>query len=96
MRYYYQSPATPQQTLDYNLKTGSIEIKKIKEVPNYNPDLYEVKREFANGHDGEKIPLTIMYKKGLKKMEKIKFTNTLMALMVIQCRRILVLVESLF
>jgi len=66
VRFFFQSPSSPSQTIDYNLETGEKFIRKIKEVPNFNPDLYEVKRVFAPAHDGEQIPLTLLYKKGLK------------------------------
>lgn len=66
VRYYYQSPLTPKQTIDYDLESGESKIKKIKNIPHYKKDDYELKREFATGHDGEKIPLTIIYKKDLK------------------------------
>lgn len=66
VRFSYQSPATPKQTIDYIFESGKSIIRKQKEVPNYNPSDFEVKREFADAHDGEKIPVTIMYKKGLE------------------------------
>lgn len=67
IRYFYESPVTPKQTIDYSLDSGESKIKKKKEVPTYNSHLYEAKREFATAHDGKKIPVTIMYKKGLKR-----------------------------
>ena len=67
VRYFYQSPITPTQTIDYELETGQTYVRKSKKIPTYNKDNYEVRREFATAHDGELVPLTIMYKKGLKK-----------------------------
>ena len=67
IRYIYQSPKTPKQTIDYYLESGKTVVRKTLEVPNYNSDNYEVRREFAEGHDGAKIPVTLMFKKGLKK-----------------------------
>ncbi|MEE2744592.1 MAG: S9 family peptidase [Bdellovibrionota bacterium] len=66
VRYSFQSPCLPNQTIDLNLETGEKVIRKTKEVPNFNPDLYETKRVFAPSHDGKEIPLTLLYKKGLK------------------------------
>lgn len=66
VRYSYQSPATPKQTVDYVFSAGESIVRKQKEVPNYQASDFEVKREFANAHDGAKIPVTIMHKRGLK------------------------------
>lgn len=66
VRVYYSSPSQPSQTIDLNLKTAELVVKKTKEVPNFNSDNYEVKRVFAKAHDGEMIPLTLTYKKTTK------------------------------
>ena len=66
VRFYLESPVMPVQTIDYNLITKNQVVRKIKDVPNYNPENYEVKRLFAEGHDGVEIPLTLVHKKYFK------------------------------
>lgn len=67
VRVHYNSPIEPPQVLEMDLTNMSLKLLKQKEVPNYDSSKYEVKREFAKARDGEEIPLTIIYKKGLTK-----------------------------
>lgn len=67
LRFFYESPTQPSQTIDYMISTGEQVIRKTKEVPNYSADEFEVKREFAEAADGALIPVTVSYKKGLEK-----------------------------
>jgi len=64
VRFYYQSPKGPLKTMDLDLKTGEQTVRKTQEVPNFDEGNYEVKRVYAPAHDGEEIPLTLLYKKG--------------------------------
>lgn len=61
-----ESPRHPSQDLEIDLGTGQVKVLHTKEVPNFDPKNYELKRLFASGHDGAKIPLTVLYKKGFK------------------------------
>ncbi len=65
VRLTFSSPVTPKTVFDYNMETKSKVVLKEYEVPNYDKSLYEVKRLFATASDGEKIPLSVFYKKGL-------------------------------
>lgn len=67
IRVYYESSIRPEQDIDINLKTGQVTVLHTEEVPNYNHDLYQVHREYADSHDGKKIPMTIITKKGFVK-----------------------------
>ena len=66
-RYSYSSPTTPKSIFDYDCKLKKQELKKTQEVPSgHNKDDYICKKIFATAHDNEKIPITILYKKGVK------------------------------
>lgn len=68
LRYGYTSMTTPNSTYDYNMKTRERTLLKQQEVVGgYNPDDYQTERLWATADDGTKIPMSIVYKKGIKK-----------------------------
>lgn len=66
IRYIYTSLNRPTTTYDYDMTTNqSIKLKE-REVPSgFNADNYEVKRLWATAKDGVKVPMAIVYKKGM-------------------------------
>ncbi len=67
LRYGYSSLTTPISYFDYNMKTGEKTLLKQKFAGNdFNKENYVSKRLFATANDGTKIPISIVYKKGLK------------------------------
>ncbi len=65
LRFTYSSPTTPAQVFDYNMKTRDRVMRKMQDVPSgHNPDHYVSRRILAPAHDGETIPITLIYKKG--------------------------------
>ncbi|WP_116652920.1 S9 family peptidase [Pelagibacterium sediminicola] len=67
IRFSYSSPTTPAQVFDMDLETGERVLRKQQEVPSgHDPALYETKRLFARAPDGEDVPVTLLYRKGLK------------------------------
>ncbi len=67
IRFVYSSPTTPARTYDLDLDTGARTLLKEQQVPSgHNPADYETKRIFATASDGERVPVTLLYKKGLK------------------------------
>jgi oligopeptidase B len=68
LRYGYTSLTTPNSTYDYNMKTGEHLLLKQQEiVGGYNPDKYQTERLWAEANDGTKIPISIVYKKGIER-----------------------------
>lgn len=68
LRYGYTSMTTPNSTYDYNMKTKERKLLKQQEVVGgYNPEDYQTERLWATAKDGTKIPMSIVYKKGIIK-----------------------------
>jgi oligopeptidase B len=68
LRYGYTSLTTPNSTFDYNMKTQLPKLLKQQEiVGGYNAEEYQTERLWATAKDGTKIPVSLVYKKGLKK-----------------------------
>lgn len=67
VRYVYNSMVTSPSTFDYDVKSGKSELLKQQEVLNgYDAKNYETKRVWATARDGVKVPVAIVYKKGVK------------------------------
>ncbi|MEX2230557.1 MAG: S9 family peptidase [Cyclobacteriaceae bacterium] len=68
VRYGYSSLTTPNSTFDYNMRTKEKKLLKQQEVVGgYTHENYQTERAWATAKDGTKIPLSIVYKKGIKK-----------------------------
>jgi oligopeptidase B len=68
LRYGYSSLTTPSSTFDYNMRTGEKKLLKQQEVVGgYAAENYVTERLWATADDGTKVPLSIVYKKGIKK-----------------------------
>ena len=67
LRYGYNSLTSPSSVIDYNLKTKQSEIKKELEVlgGTFKKENYESQRIWATASDGIKIPISLVYKKGM-------------------------------
>jgi oligopeptidase B len=65
-RLTYSSPTTPSQVFDVDLETGERTLLKTQEVPSgHDPADYETRRLFATAPDGEQVPVTLLYRKGI-------------------------------
>jgi oligopeptidase B len=61
LRFTYESPSTPQQTYDFNLKSRERVLRKTREVPSgHNPALYAVERFAITAADGAEVPVTVV------------------------------------
>ncbi len=66
VRYTYGSLVTPTTTYEVNAKTGERRVLKVAPVPGYDPANYVTERVWATARDGVKVPVSIVYKKGVK------------------------------
>lgn len=68
LRYSYSSLKTPNSTIDFNMKDKSKKVMKETEVlgGKFDKEDYEEKRIWATAEDGVKIPISLIYKKGMK------------------------------
>ncbi len=68
LRYHYSSLTTPNSVYETNLKTGEKKLLKQQEVlGGFNPENYQAERIYATASDGVKIPISIVYRKGMEK-----------------------------
>ncbi|MDO5980399.1 S9 family peptidase [Flavivirga spongiicola] len=69
LRYRYSSLTTPNSTLEYNMETNEQVLLKQEAVldPNFLTDNYRSERLYATAADGTKIPISLVYKKGLER-----------------------------
>jgi oligopeptidase B len=68
LRYGYTSLTTPNSTYDYNMNTKEKTLLKQEEVGgDFNPDNYMTERHYATARDGTKVPISLVYRKGLQK-----------------------------
>ena len=67
-RYSYTSLNRPTTLYEYDCTNGNTMQLKQQEVPSgFKPDEYVVERLWAVAADGKNVPISIVYKKGLKK-----------------------------
>lgn len=69
LRYGYQSMKTPASTIEFDMKTQEKKVLKEQEVlgGKFNKDNYVEERVWATAADGTQVPVSMVYKKGLKK-----------------------------
>ena len=67
LRYSYNSMVTPYSTFDYDMSTGKSTLLKQTEIPGgFDKNNYKSERVFATASDGTKIPMSMVYRKGVK------------------------------
>ncbi|WP_179353659.1 S9 family peptidase [Winogradskyella vidalii] len=69
LRYGYNALTTPTSVIDFNMRTKTKIVLKEQEVldKNFDKDNYISERIWATADDGTKIPMSLVYKKGIKK-----------------------------
>ena len=64
LRFTYSSMTTPSETFDYNMASRARELRKRQEVPSgHNPADYVTRRLLAPAHDGELVPVSLLYRR---------------------------------
>ena len=67
-RFGYTSMSTPSSVFDYNMNVKKkVLLKQHEIVGGYNASMYVTERHYAPSRDGVKIPISLVYKKGMKK-----------------------------
>jgi oligopeptidase B len=70
IRYYFTSLATPGTEYLFNLKTGQKKLLKQQKVAGgFDASKYETKRIWINATDSTKVPVSMVYKKGMFKKD---------------------------
>jgi oligopeptidase B len=68
LRYGYTSLTTPNSTYDYDMNTKEKTLLKQQEVlGEFDPDNYVTERHYAVARDNTKVPISLVYRKGLEK-----------------------------
>lgn len=69
LRYSYQSLGTPSSVIDFDMETKEKEVKKEQQVlgGKFDKNNYTEERVWATAEDGTQIPISMIYKKGIKK-----------------------------
>ncbi|MDP5201630.1 S9 family peptidase [Flavobacterium sp. DG2-3] len=72
LRYSYQSLATPSSIIDFNMRDKTKTILKEQEVlgGKFDKNNYIEERVWATARDGVKVPISMVYRKGLEKNGK--------------------------
>jgi prolyl oligopeptidase len=65
--YGFLSFTVPPTVYRYDLKTGATTQWAKVDAPSIDPAAYEVQQEWFHSKDGTKVPMFVVYKKGLKK-----------------------------
>jgi len=67
LRYAYNSLTTPASVIEFDMNTKTKTVIKETEVlgGEFDKDNYESKRIWATARDGVKVPISIVYKKGI-------------------------------
>jgi oligopeptidase B len=68
LRYAYESLTTPFSTYDFDIeKRQSLLKKQVEVLGGFSSENYQSERIFAPSKDGGQIPISLVYRKGLKK-----------------------------
>ncbi|XP_058090244.1 uncharacterized protein LOC131236807 isoform X1 [Magnolia sinica] len=70
LRFSYSSLKTPRSVYDYDMNTGISVLKKIEAVlGGFDASRYATERQWAVASDGTQVPISIVYRKDLVKLD---------------------------
>jgi prolyl oligopeptidase len=64
--YSFTSFNYPPSIYKYDIATKKSSVFRTVDIPGFKPDAYETKQVFYNSKDGTRVPMFLVYKKGLK------------------------------
>lgn len=68
LRYIYESMTTPESVYDYDMITKEKKLLKQEEVlGGFDQNNYKTERLWTTANDGAKVPISIVYRKGLRR-----------------------------
>jgi oligopeptidase B len=68
LRYAYESMTTPESIYDYDMETrGRTLLKREEVLGGFKPENYRTERLWAEAADGAQVPISIVYKAGLRR-----------------------------
>lgn len=67
LRFTYSSLITPHTVIAYDMDRRTRRVLKRELVRGYRPERYVTRRLFARAKDGTRIPVSIAYKKGIRR-----------------------------
>jgi oligopeptidase B len=72
LRYGYNALTTPSSIIEFNMRTKTKKVLKEQEVlgGKFNKENYKSERIWATAQDGTKIPMSVVYRKGIQKNGK--------------------------
>jgi len=67
-RFHYESLTTPDSVFDYDVRAKARSlVKQIVVLGGYDPSEYQSERLWATAQDGTKVPISVVYRKGIPK-----------------------------
>jgi oligopeptidase B len=68
LRFHYTSLVTPKSVIDFDMEKDDWQVVKQDEIPSgYDPALFTCERQFATAPDGTRVPISLLYKRGLQR-----------------------------
>ena len=68
LRFVYTSLITPQSVFDYDMRTRALTLQKQTPVlGGYDPKHYRSERLYATAKDGKRIPISLVYRRGVRR-----------------------------
>jgi len=76
LRYVYTSLTTPSSTYDYDMRTKQKTLLKRDQIlGGFDPGNYVTERFYTTARDGARVPVSLMYKKGIARPAPLLLTG---------------------